>query len=115
MASKGKAARQNQMNYWEAKLAERLKALTEQKGEPQRVASDPVVRMIRAKIRDTQARIRAIEEKERKTEEMARRKSQKVAAPKKEKVKKKKTQEDKQELSKRQQKKLKKKEQKNKS
>ncbi len=115
MGSNSKAARLNQMNYWEGKLEQRIKALSDAGKEPQKIATDPVVRKIRAKIRETRARIRVIEEKEKKNEELARRKAQKTSEPKKEKVKKKKGGEEKQELSKRQQKKLKKKEQKAKS
>ncbi|RLB43332.1 MAG: hypothetical protein DRH12_03230 [Deltaproteobacteria bacterium] len=115
MASKSKAARLNQISYWEGRLEERLKTLSEEGKDPQRVAKDPIVRKIRAKIRETQSRLNAIEAKEKKNEEMARRKAQKAAAPKKEKGKKKKSEEEKQALSKRQQKKLKKKEQKTKS
>ncbi len=115
MGSNSKAARLSQMNYWEAKLEQRIKRLSESGKEPQKIPSDPVVRKIRAKIRETQARIRAIEEKEKKNEELARQRTQKTSKPKKEKFKKKKGGQQKQELSKRQQKKLKKKEQKAKS
>jgi len=112
MSSKSKAARLSQMSYWEGKLEERLKTLSESVTDPQRLAADPVVKKIRAKIRETQARLRAIEEKEKKNEDMARKKAQKSSAPKKEKAKKKKAGGETQELSKRQQKKLKKKQQK---
>ncbi|RLB79158.1 MAG: hypothetical protein DRH15_09315 [Deltaproteobacteria bacterium] len=115
MASKSKTARVNQINYWEGRLERRLKALTESEKDPHKVARDPIVRKIRAKIRETQARLNAIEQKEKKNEEMARRKALKTAIPKKEKGGKQKGEEERQGMSKRQQKKLKKKEQKGKS
>ncbi len=110
MSSKTKAARLEQKKYWETKLEERLNFLKDNGVAPQKAAKDPAVRKLRAKIRETEARLQAIEALEKKKEEMAKRKAEKLAKPKKEKEKKKKKEEQKQEISKRQLKKQKKKE-----
>ena len=109
MASKDKAARENQNAYWEGKLKERIDTLAGQGLSEQLIAKDTAVRGIRARMRETGARLRAVARREEKVEEMARAKAEKLAAPKQEKGKKKAMAEEAPQASKRQQKKQKKK------
>ena len=97
------------MAYWEGKLQGRIKALSEQGYENDRIAADAAVREMRAKIRETKERLRAIDAARIKTEEMARLRLEKQQAPKEDKAKKKKQEEEEAQVSKRQQKKAKKK------
>jgi len=108
MASKEKAARLEQKAHWEEKLNQRLSLMADKGAESKKIAKDTTVRKLRAKVRETDKRLKAIEEKEKKLEEMAKVKAEKLAAPKKE--KKGKILEEKPDKSKRQQKKKKKKE-----
>lgn len=110
MASKTKLSREIQMRYWKERLGRRVSSLKEKGADETTVAMDAAVRKIRAKIRETLARLRTIGMREEKLEQMARAREAKLAEPKKEKVKKKGEAEEKQEASKRQQKKQKKKE-----
>jgi hypothetical protein len=110
MASKGKEQRLEQKQYWNEQLQQRLSLLAEKGLDGEAVSKDTTVRKLRAKMRETGERLRAIEGKEKKVEEMARIKAEKLAAPKKEKSSKKKVVEETAAESKRQQKKKKKKE-----
>ncbi len=110
MASKDKESRLGQMSYWEEQLNQRLALLAEKGDAPEKIAKDTEVKKIRAKIRETRDRLKAIEEREKKLEDMAKAKVEKAAMPKK--SKKKKKEEESPEESKRQQKKKKKKEKK---
>jgi len=114
MASKAKEARLEQRHYWDEQLEQRLSLLTGKGLDADAISRDTTVRKLRAKIRETRQRLRAIEGKEKKAEEMARIKAEKLAAPKKEKPSKKKVVEEQTAESKRQQKKKKKKEGQNK-
>jgi stringent starvation protein B len=114
MPSKSKAARLNQKDFLENKLEQMLTVLAENGLKPGEISRDARVKGTRAKIRETNARLKAISALEKKAEEMARIKAEKAAAPKEEKDKKKKMQEETAEKSKRQQKKKKKKESKEK-
>ena len=114
MGSKEKTVRVDQKRYWDEKLKERLSMLTDKGIKPEMVAKDTTVRKLRAKIRETDKRLKAIEGKEKKSEEMAKIKAEKLAAPKIDKAKKKKLDEKQPAESKRQQKKKKKKESKDK-
>ena len=109
MASKSVEARENQKAYWGNKLNQRLSFLTEKGFEPGKIAKDGTVRKLRAKIRETESRLKTIARKQEKVETMAKIKAEKAAAPKEEKVKKKKEGAKPPEKSKRQQKKSKKK------
>lgn len=110
MASKDKEARMEQKRYWEAKLRQHLGKLAEGGVDNAASAKDATVRKIRAKMRETQARLDSVRAMETKAEEMARKKAEKLAAPKEDKgKKKKKVEEDTKALSKRQEKKKKKK------
>ena len=108
MASKSKEVREDQKDYWQNKLNQRLSVLADRGLEPQRIAKDATVRKIRAKIRTSNARLKALVLLEKKVEELARIKSEKMVAPKKEKTKKQKELEKAPEISKRQEKKKKK-------
>ena len=112
MGSKSKAAREDQKVYWKKKLDERLTLLKEKGTPSEGVRADKAVQKIRAKIRETDSRLKTISRKEKKAEEMAQRRAEKAAAPKQEKVKKGKSAEQAEEMSKRQQKKQKKREEK---
>ena len=114
MASKEKAARLEQKVHWDEKLNQRLSLLADKGTDSEKIAKDTTVRQLRAKIRETDKRLRAIEEKEKKIEAMAKIKAEKLAVPKKEKGKKGKTSKDDLADSKRQKKKKKKKEKKEK-
>ena len=109
MPSKSKVAREEQNAYWENKLNQRLSVLSEKGLEPKKIAIDTAVRKIRAKLRDTQGRLRVISRMEKKVEEMAEIKAQKLAAPKDKKSGKKKGEENTPETNKGRQKKQKKK------
>ena len=109
MTSKTKDARLEQKTYWESKLGERISVLSGKGLEPKELGKDTVVRKIRAKIRETDTRLKRIAALEAKVEEMARTKAEAQALPKAPKEKKKKEAET-QEVSKRQQKKQKKRE-----
>ena len=115
MGSKTKQTREDQRSYWETKLSQRLSVLSERGMESEKITKDPGVRKIRARLRQTQSRLKAIADSEKKAEEIARIKADKSAARKKEKGKKEKEQKKEPELSKRQQKKKKKKEGKDKT
>jgi len=110
MPSKSKAARLNQKDSLENRLEQRLTVLAEKGLKPGDISKDVNVRGIRAKIRETNARLNAISALEKKAEEMARSKAEKEAAPKEVKGKKKKVKEDEADMSRRQKKKKKKKE-----
>ena len=114
MASKSKEAREGQKEYWGNKLNQRLSFLADKGFEPGKIAKDNTVRKIRAKIRETESRLKAIAGVEKKAKEMTRIKAEKAAVPKEEKGKKKKEVEKSPKASKRQQKKKKKQESKSK-
>ncbi|HDR15452.1 MAG TPA: hypothetical protein ENN79_08265 [Desulfobacteraceae bacterium] len=109
MGSKDKEVRLQQRALLEKQLDDRLAFVAAQGIKGKDAAKDSGLRMIRAKIRETDARLKTIEALEEKAEEMAARKAEKLAAPKVKKSKKK-TQEEDTGPSKRQQKKQKKKE-----
>ncbi|MDD5476379.1 MAG: hypothetical protein PHU03_07700, partial [Syntrophales bacterium] len=102
-----------QAGYWEGKLAERVALLTAEGLEGKAVDRDATVKMLKAKIKKSKARLRTIASMAQKIEEKARIKAEKLSAPKEEKQKKKASSvEEAAEESKRQQKKKQKKEKK---
>ncbi len=115
MPSKSRTAREAQLALWEKKVDERARVLAESGSDKATIASDATMRGLRAKLRETKARLFAIAGAERKLEDMARLKIEKEEARKeearKEEKSKKKQQkeEDDSQVSKRQQKKAKKK------
>ncbi|MEJ2586414.1 MAG: hypothetical protein P8165_02300 [Deltaproteobacteria bacterium] len=88
MTSKSKTSRLEQKSFWEDKLQQRLKELEEKGLSPKEAAKDTTIHSFRAKLRETNKRLEAIEAKEEKVEEMGKLKAEKLAAPKKEKSKK---------------------------
>jgi len=114
MASKTKEARLEQRRYWDKQLEQRVSLLKEKGLDADKISRDVTVRKLRAKVRETGQRLRSIEGKELKKEEMARVKAVKLATPKIKKSDKKKAAEEQTAESKRQQKKKKKKEEQNK-
>jgi hypothetical protein len=114
MGSREKDVRLEQRRQLEEKLKQRLSILTDRGVESGTIAKDTTVRQLRAKVREAGKRLKVIEGKEKKSEEMAKIKAEKLAAPKKEKAGKKKAAEEQEAESKRQQKKKKKKETKDK-
>jgi hypothetical protein len=94
MASKDKEVRLEQRALLEKQLEERLAFIAAQGIQGGDAVKDSGVRMIRARIRETDARLKTIEALDRKAEEMAVRKAEKLAAPKKEKTRKKAEEED---------------------
>lgn len=94
MGSKDKEVRLEQKALFEKQLEERLALISAQGAKGDGISRDSGVRMLRARIRETDARLRAIEALERKAEGMAARKAEKLAAPKKEKSRKKAVEED---------------------
>lgn len=109
MPSKTRTARENQKNLWESKLAERMEALTSRGVDKEAILKDGALKGIRAKLRETEARLKAIADRERKLEEMARLKADKLVAPKAKKSRKGKETDESLQMSKRQMKKQKKK------
>jgi len=87
MASKDRAARKEQKLYWENQLSRRLEVLTEKGLEPGRIAKDPTVKKIRARLRKTETRLKAIDELAKKNEEMIEAKAAKTKAEAKAKTK----------------------------
>jgi hypothetical protein len=88
MPSKGKNVREAQQAYWEKKLSQRLGVLDTMGVSPGEIEKDTAIRGIRAKIRETKLRIKAIAAAEAKLAEMVRIREEKKAAPPKEKGKK---------------------------
>jgi NADH dehydrogenase/NADH:ubiquinone oxidoreductase subunit G len=88
MASKLMKARETQQGYWEKKLNQRKDILAALGKSAQEIEKDTAVRSIKAKLRETKVRIKAITAKGAKIVEMARLKEEKKAAPPKEKSKK---------------------------
>ena len=81
MASKLMKVREDQKAHWELKLKQRLDVLKGNGTSDSRIDKDTVVRKIKAKIKETASRIRAIIAKDEKIKEMARVKEEKKAAP----------------------------------
>lgn len=81
MASKLKIVRESQKTYWEKKLNARIEVLKGSGLGETDIQRDIVVRKLKAKVKDTISRIRAITAKDEKIKEMARLKEEKKAAP----------------------------------
>jgi len=91
MASKLMEARLAQKAYWEKTLEARIESLKEAGADETTQQKDPVVRKIKARIRETASRLRAIAAKEEKIKEMARIREEKRLAALESKKEKKKT------------------------
>jgi hypothetical protein len=85
MASKDRAVRMEQKLHWETQLRRRMEVLAEKGLEPGRIAKDPNVKKIRAKLRKTETRLKAIDALARKNEEMIAAKAAKAEAKTREK------------------------------
>lgn len=109
MPSKTKEVRLDQKHHWENQLKQRLSVLSEKGVKPKDASKDKAVRMIRAKMRETEARLRTIESMEKRSEELSKAKAEKASAPESKKERKKTKAPSEPETSKRQQKKQKKK------
>ncbi len=105
MPSKSKEARLDQRSQLEDKLNQRLAELRDKGEEASRIPQDPKVKMLRADLRKTTERLKAIEAKGKKADELAERKAAKASASKEEKGKKQKDSAQEPSMSKRQQKK----------
>lgn len=85
MGSKQKETVSGQKDYFEAKLNERRSYLTEKGLAPEMIAKDSNIKKIQSRIRETNVKLKAIAEIERKTEELAKIKAERLAAAQKEK------------------------------
>lgn len=84
MPSKSKDVRIDQRRVLEKKLDLRLQQLNEKGTSKEKAESDPLVKNLKAKIRETNTRIKAVEKIEKLNEDLAQAKIQKLSAPKKE-------------------------------
>lgn len=93
MTSERRETRLKQKAQWEEKLKKRLALLAENGIEEKRIGRDTLVRELKAKIKESDARVKAIDAKEKRTADLAAKKAEKLAAPKEEAPKKKKAEE----------------------
>ena len=84
MASQSRETRQRQLIAWEAKLKNRLAALGEQGADEKKISSDVLVKELKAKIKESQLRLRTIDAFEKKTAELAAAKAEREAKPQEE-------------------------------
>ena len=85
MGSKQKETVLGQKDYFETKLNERRSSLAEKELAPEIIAKDSNIKKIQSRIRETNVKLKAIAEIERKTEELAKIKAERLAAAQKEK------------------------------
>lgn len=78
MASKLKTTQMGRKEQYERRLATRLALLSEKKTEPSMIAKDPLVKNLRANIKATDLRLKAIAKIEQRTAELAKIKAEKV-------------------------------------
>ncbi len=88
MASKLRSARETQKAVWQDKLAGRMNELKGMGVDGKNIEKDPIIRKLKAKVREATFRLTAIVGREKKLEDMARTREEKKAAPPKEKGKK---------------------------
>ena len=84
MASESRETRLKQLAGWEAKLQKRLAFLGEKGFDEKKIARDALTRELKAKIKESQVRLRAIDATETRTEELAAMKAERLAKPKEE-------------------------------
>lgn len=84
MASESRETRLKQKAEWEVKLQKRLALLAEKGADKKKTARDAVVKELRAKIKESQVRLRAIEATEKRTAEAVTIKAERLARPKEE-------------------------------
>ena len=78
MASKLKTTQMGRKEQYERRLANRLALLSEKKTEPSMIEKDPLVKNLRANIKATDLRLKAIAKIEQRTAELAKIKAEKV-------------------------------------
>jgi len=81
MASKSKDVRIEQLRTFEKKLALRLQQLDQKGISKEKAQSDPLVKSLKSKIRETNVRIAAVEKFVQINEKLAQAKAQKLAEP----------------------------------
>lgn len=81
MGSKQKQTQTEQKANFERKLEVRFSFLSEKGIEPPGIKKDPVVKKLRARIKEVNARLKTIASYEKRTEELAKMKAEKAAAP----------------------------------
>lgn len=91
MASKSKETRLKQQAQGEAQLQRRLAHLGTQGCDETKISRDVLVKKLKAKIKESQVRLRAIDTNEKRTAELAAIKAERLAMPKEEAPKAKKT------------------------
>jgi hypothetical protein len=84
MTAKGRETRLSQKAVWEGKLQKRLAFLGEKGFDEKKIARDVLVKELKAKIKESQVRLRAIDANEKRTAELAAIKAERLAAPKEE-------------------------------
>lgn len=87
MSSKSKDVRIEQRRVLEKKLDLRFQLLAQKGTGKEKAENDPLVKNLKAKIRETNTRIKAVEKIDKLNEDLAQAKLQKLAAPKKEEAK----------------------------
>jgi len=80
LGSNQKQVQTGQKESFERKLKERLDLLSERGIESHKIDKDPLAKNLRANIRATQTRLKAIDANEKKNEELAKMKAEKAAA-----------------------------------
>ena len=78
MASKLKTTQMGRKEQYERRLANRLALLSEKKTEPSMIAKDPLVKNLRANIKASDLRLKAIAKIEQRTADLAKKKAEKV-------------------------------------
>jgi hypothetical protein len=78
MASKLKTTQMGRKEQYERRLANRLALLSEKKTEPSMIAKDPLVKNLRANIKASDLRLKAIAKIEQRTADLAKIKAEKV-------------------------------------
>jgi hypothetical protein len=84
MTSKSRATRLNQKAEWDMKLKKRLALLGAKGLDEKQIARDVGIKELKAKIKESQVRLRAIDANEKRTAELAASKAERLAKPKEE-------------------------------
>jgi hypothetical protein len=82
MASESKETRLKQKAALEAKLQKRLALLAEKGQDEKKIARDVLVKELKANLKETQVRLRAIAANVKRTEDLAAMKAERLAKPK---------------------------------
>lgn len=84
MASESRETRLKQKATLEAKLQKRLDFLAQKGLDEKKIARDTIVKELKAKLKETATRLRAIDANVQRTAELAARKAERLAKPKEE-------------------------------